>query len=59
MIALAVPIAAENGHLFATLSFHAPILRMSMGDAHAHLAPLREGAEELRRIAYGTLREEP
>ena len=59
MIALAVPIAAENGHLFATLSFHAPILRMSMDDAHAHLAPLREGAEELRRIAYGTLREEP
>lgn len=55
MIALAVPIASENGHLFATLSFHAPAQRMSLADAHDHLGALHEAAAELRRIAYGTL----
>ena len=57
MIALAVPIRDDQGRLFATLSFHAPTLRMSMADAGGHLNALTTAAEELRRIAYGRLSE--
>lgn len=54
MIAVAVPVTAENGHLFATLSFHAPSLRMPLEEGRLHVGTLREAAAELRRLAYGT-----
>ena len=55
MIAVAVPVAADNGHLFATLSFHAPVLRMSMDAGLQHAATLREAAGELRDIVCATV----
>ena len=48
MIAIAVPIAEKSGRLFATLSFHAPVVRMSLEEAVGHADVLREAARDLR-----------
>jgi IclR family acetate operon transcriptional repressor len=50
MIALAVPIRDDCGRLAATLSFHAPKIRVSLTDARAYLPRLRAAAAELGRL---------
>ena len=54
MIAVAVPVRDRQGQLFATLSFHAPTIRMSLDDAIAHLPTLQNAATELERIVNDT-----
>lgn len=53
MIAVAVPVKDAAGRLFATLSIHAPVFRMSLEDAKAHLDLLRAAAAELGTDAEG------
>lgn len=48
MIAIAAPILTASGALAATVSFHAPIQRMSMKQARGHVERLLEAAAELR-----------
>lgn len=50
MIAMAVPIRDRQGSLFATLSFHAPTLRMDLEEGRRHLPALNRAAAELSRI---------
>ncbi len=50
MVAVAVPIADGRGRLLATLSFHAPVQRMSLARALEHLPRLRRAATELSRL---------
>ncbi|MEO9781960.1 MAG: IclR family transcriptional regulator [Sedimentitalea sp.] len=50
MIAIGVPIAEANGRLVSTLSFHAPVQRLSMKDAHKHLDALKEAARHLSSL---------
>jgi DNA-binding IclR family transcriptional regulator len=50
MVALAVPIRDQRGRLLSTISFHAPVQRMDVKTAHAHLPRLRQGADELTRL---------
>ncbi|MEO1194031.1 MAG: IclR family transcriptional regulator [Pseudomonadota bacterium] len=50
MIAIAVPITDDLGRLFATLSFHAPIQRLSLEAGHAHIGTLRDAAQELEQL---------
>lgn len=47
MIAVAVPVQDSAGRLFATLSIHAPVFRMTLDEAKTHLELLREAAREL------------
>lgn len=47
MIAVAVPIQDGNGRLVSTLSFHAPVQRLSLADAVGHVDRLRASAERL------------
>lgn len=47
MIAVAVPILDGNGRLVSTLSFHAPIQRLSMKDAIRHVDKLKASAQRL------------
>lgn len=47
MIAIGVPITDPNGRLVSTLSFHAPVQRLSMLGAAGHLGALREAAAGL------------
>jgi DNA-binding IclR family transcriptional regulator len=47
MIAIGVAITDPNGRLVSTLSFHAPVQRLSMSDAARHLDALREAAASL------------
>ncbi len=47
MIAIAVPIADAGGRVFATLSFHAPVVRMSLDEAIPQADVLREAARDL------------
>ena len=53
MVAVAVPILDRQGQLFATLSFHAPTVRMSVEQALGHVDALRHAASELGRIVAG------
>lgn len=53
MIAIAVPITDGEGRLVSTLSFHAPTLRLSLKDAHAHVPRLNHAARELSRLVQG------
>jgi IclR family acetate operon transcriptional repressor len=53
MIAVAVPVKDSAGRLFATLSIHAPVFRMSLEDAKAHQDLLRAAAAELGTDAEG------
>ena len=54
MIALAVPVRDLQGQLFATLSFHAPTIRMSLDDAVSHLPTVQQAASELEAIVNAT-----
>lgn len=47
MVALAVPIRDPSGRLVATLSFHAPTQRFSVGDTLRYLPALHRSSEEL------------
>ena len=50
MIALAAPVLDDQGRLLATLSFHAPTMRITLDEAKAHLGDLRHAAGELSRL---------
>jgi len=50
MIALAVPVKDRQGHLAATVSFHAPMQRMSLEEGRKHLPDLRAAARELAEL---------
>ncbi|WP_370576916.1 IclR family transcriptional regulator [Paracoccus sp. PAR01] len=47
MIAVAVPVLDRAGLFCATLSFHAPVQRLSLEDGLKHLPALRQAASEL------------
>lgn len=47
MIAISVPLTDQTGRLFATLSFHAPVIRMSLETARQHTDKLITAAREL------------
>ncbi|WP_367275800.1 IclR family transcriptional regulator [uncultured Paracoccus sp.] len=51
MIALAVPVLDRAGELMATVSFHAPIQRLTLEAAMKYLPDLRAAAEELSQLA--------
>lgn len=53
MIAAGVPIIDPMGRLVSTLSFHAPIQRLSLEDAMAHLPLLKEAAHKLSELLSG------
>ncbi|SDY43569.1 transcriptional regulator, IclR family [Jannaschia faecimaris] len=53
MIALAVPVNDQNGRLLATLSFHAPTLRIDLEHALSFLPHLQEAARELAALVKG------
>ncbi len=50
MIALAVPVYDSHKRLLATLSFHAPVQRMTLEGAAQHLPRLRAAAAELEQL---------
>ena len=50
MIALAVPINDDQGRLVSTLSFHAPVMRLTLDRAIAFLPRMHEAAAELSRL---------
>lgn len=50
MIALAVPVLDDRQRLTATLSFHAPIQRLSLKDGLAYLPTLQAAAKDLARL---------
>ncbi|MEQ8655352.1 MAG: IclR family transcriptional regulator [Kiloniellales bacterium] len=50
MIALAVPVLDTHKRLLATLSFHAPVQRMTLEGAVKHLPHLRGAASELELL---------
>lgn len=50
MVALAVPITDAEGRLYATLSFHAPMLRMSLERGRGHLPLLQRRAREISHL---------
>ena len=50
MVALAVPITNAKGRLYATLSFHAPKLRMTLERARAHLPLLQRRSREISHL---------
>lgn len=50
MVALAVPIADDQGRLLSTLSFHAPAMRVSVEAAAGHFERLRAAAAELSKL---------
>lgn len=50
MVALAVPITDGQGRLYATLSFHAPKLRMTLDRARGHLHLLQRRASEISHL---------
>jgi len=51
MIAVAVPVLDSAGKLLATMSFHAPLQRLTLAEGLKHLPALRAAAEELGRLA--------
>lgn len=50
MIAVGVPIFDANNRLVSTLSFHAPVQRMTLEDAVTHLDLLNDAARDLSAI---------
>ncbi|TCS54735.1 IclR family transcriptional regulator [Primorskyibacter sedentarius] len=52
MVAVAVPILDSNGRLVSTLSFHAPELRLSIGDAIDHVDRLKQSAARLSELLH-------
>jgi DNA-binding IclR family transcriptional regulator len=49
LVAVAVPIRAQNGRLVATLATHGPVIRMPFELALGHVDRLREAADELAK----------
>lgn len=47
MIAMAVPVLDRSGQLIATVSFHAPVQRLTLAEGLKYLPDLRAAAEEL------------
>lgn len=50
MIAVGVPITGPNGRLVTTVSFHAPVQRLTMDDANSHVDVLRRAAANLSAL---------
>lgn len=50
MIAVAVPVLDRSGQLVATVSFHAPVQRLTLAEGLKHLPDLRAAAEELTQL---------
>ncbi|MGD1877888.1 MAG: IclR family transcriptional regulator [Kiloniellaceae bacterium] len=50
MIAIAVPVTDAAGRFYAALAVHAPVLRMSLEQAMAHVPILREAAAQLAEL---------
>ena len=50
MVALAVPLKDASGRLFATLSCHAPCMRVSVDDLEKFLSPLQSAASKFEAI---------
>lgn len=50
MIAIAMPIEDGQGRMVATVSFHAPTVRLSLRDAHGFAPRLRSAAQELSAL---------
>ncbi|GMG83925.1 IclR family transcriptional regulator [Paralimibaculum aggregatum] len=51
MIAIAMPILDDQERLLATVSFHAPTMRLSLAAARSHVPRLRQAAAELSHLA--------
>jgi IclR family acetate operon transcriptional repressor len=51
MIAIAMPVLDDQDRLQATVSFHAPTVRLSLEQARAHADRLRKAAHELTQLA--------
>lgn len=49
LVAVAVPIRAENGRMLATLATHGPVIRMPFEIALGHVDRLRQAADELSK----------
>src|SRR3546814_19568276 len=47
MIAVSVPVKDEAGRMVASLAMHAPVFRMTLQAAKAHVGRLREAAKRL------------
>ena len=54
MIAVAVPIKSQNGRLVTTLSFHAPVQRLSLPMALEHVETLKSAASDLSQLISGS-----
>jgi len=52
MVALAVPLANASGQLYATLSCHAPCMRVSLTELQSHLSALQSAAIELEKVGF-------
>lgn len=50
LVAVAVPVADSAGRFFASLAVHAPVVRMDLEAARAHVPVLREAAAELSEL---------
>lgn len=50
MIAMAVPVLDRSGQLIATVSFHAPVQRLTLDEGLKYLPDLRAAAEELAEL---------
>lgn len=50
MIAMAVPVLDRAGQLIATVSFHAPVQRLTLAEGLKYLPDLRAAAEELAQL---------
>lgn len=50
MIAMAVPVLDRSGQLIATVSFHAPVQRLTLAEGMKHLPDLRAAAAELAAL---------
>lgn len=49
LVAVAVPIRAQNGRMLATLATHGPVIRMPFDVALSHVDRLRKAADELSK----------
>lgn len=47
MVAVAVPVRSNAGRFIGSMTFHAPIVRMSLDAALSHVETLREGARSI------------
>ena len=50
MVALAVPVTDASGQLYATLSCHAPCMRVTLTELQSNLSALQSAASELEKI---------